>query len=932
MQKFPRVFDGLGRLKGEPINIELVDGAKPYQLTTPRRVSIPYLPKLKEELEEMEKIGVIKPVKEPTAWCHPIVVVPKQEDKIRICLDLTKLNVNVKREVHQLPSVEETLAKIGKGKWFAKLDANHGYWQMPLNEDSQKLCTFITPFGRYFPTRGPFGLTSMPEIFSRKMDIMVEGLSNVVKSMDDFLVFAEDEGTLEEKVDELLKIMQEWGMTLNRKKCIFKAKKVQFLGYNISAEGIYPVEERLQAIKKMNPPKNLSEFRSFLGMAQQLARFCPQYSETANPLRDLLSTKNCWVWTEVHTNAFQKIKEILCTPPVLAMYDVNRKTKIRTDGSKLNGISVILLQQHDDNIWKPVDCRSRYLSTTEKGYAPIEIEMLAISWGINRMSLYLSGLPTFIVETDHKPLIPILNNKSLQDMSPRIQRMRMCLLQYNFFATHIRGKDLIDADCLSRSPVDMPTEVEETAEKEVEMYVNLVYNELPATEERLNKIKLAVKEDEELQETIREMQSGWKQEKNTYKGSIRIYWKCKDELSLVRGLLLKGRRIVIPKTLRRGILQEIHMGHLGENSCKSRARQSVYWPGMNKDIENLVSNCHICISMLPNKSKNSMIIRELPTRPWEMVGSDLFEWSSKKYVIITDYYSGYPEVYLLKNEKASSVIEVTKDVFARHGIAAKVVSDNGPQFKAMEYKEFAKQWQFDHDPSSPYYPQSNGLAESSVKSVKRLLMKTHKDRSEFLKGLLILRNTPRKNGLSSAQILFGRQLRDNLPTMERQLYPIENRSRNIMQERIEMKKNYDTKSSKVPEKLAQGQKVVIQHNSKEWNMYGKIIKEVYPHSYIVENENGQQYRRNIIHIRKINGDVKFPTRVIGIHRKEAQAPETREEETNVAHIPNEGSTEESRMGNDTGDSSNTNETIMDENEMNKKGTLLRSGRRIKVDY
>ena len=204
-----------------PINIELVDGAKPYQLTTPRRVSIPYLPKLKEELEEMEKIGVIKPVKEPTAWCHPIVVVPKQEDKIRICLDLTKLNVNVKREVHQLPSVEETLAKIGKGKWFAKLDANHGYWQMPLNEDSQKLCTFITPFGRYCPTRGPFGLTSMPEIFSRKMDIMVEGLSNVVKSMDDFLVFAEDEGTLEEKVDELLKIMQEWGMTLNRKKCIF---------------------------------------------------------------------------------------------------------------------------------------------------------------------------------------------------------------------------------------------------------------------------------------------------------------------------------------------------------------------------------------------------------------------------------------------------------------------------------------------------------------------------------------------------------------------------------------------------------------------------------------------------------------------------------------------------------------------------------------
>ena len=117
-------------------------------------------------------------------------------------------------------------------------------------------------------------------------------------------------------------------------------------------------------------------------------------------------------------------------------------------------------------------------------------------------------------------------------------------------------------------------------------------------------------------------------------------------------------------------------------------------------------------------------------------------------------------------------------------------------------------------------------------------------------------------------------------------------------------------------------------------MFGKIIREVYPHSYVIENENGQQYRRNIIHIRKIKGYIKSPTRVIGIHRKKAHAPESREEQTNVEDIPNEGSTEEeSRIRNDEGDSSNANGTIMDENsEINKKGTLLRSGRRIKVDY
>ena len=186
---FSRLFNSLGKIAGDEIDIQLkMEGREPYHLTTTRRVAVPLLKDLEQELNKMVEMGVIRKITEPTEWCHPIVLVTRPDsNKLRICLDLTKLNNCVKREYYQLPSVDETLAKIGKkGKIFSKLDANSGYWQMPLNERSQKLCTFITPFGRYCPTVGPFGLTSMPEIFSRKMDEIILGLPGVVKNMDDF--------------------------------------------------------------------------------------------------------------------------------------------------------------------------------------------------------------------------------------------------------------------------------------------------------------------------------------------------------------------------------------------------------------------------------------------------------------------------------------------------------------------------------------------------------------------------------------------------------------------------------------------------------------------------------------------------------------------------------------------------------------------------
>ena len=406
IEQFPSVFKGT--IKGDPIHTTVQENAIPYHIGAPRRVAFPLLELLKLELERIKEMGVIKIVNQPTDWCHPIVVLKKPNGKLRICIDLTQLNKDTKREFYELPSVDDTLVQLGNGcKYMAKLDANSGYWQLPMDAESQLKCTFTKPFGRFCPTRGPFGLTSLLEIFNRKMDHVIEGLKGVVKSMDDFLVFGNTENDYNENLVELLSRLAEHGVTLNLEKCLFNQTEVEFLGHKTSAEGVRPLTKKVEAIQNFPRPTKITALRSFLGMAQQLSKFNPSLAKVAQPLRNLFISKSAWFWTDNHSKAFNDVKNSLTKPPILAHYDVKKPVKVRTDGSLLNGLSVVVYQGHD-GVYKPIYCASRFLTMTEKNYYLIEMEMLAVAWGCTRMSKYLYGLPNFILETDHKPLISIL--------------------------------------------------------------------------------------------------------------------------------------------------------------------------------------------------------------------------------------------------------------------------------------------------------------------------------------------------------------------------------------------------------------------------------------------------------------------------------------------------------------------------------------------
>ena len=184
--------------------------------------------------------------------------------------------------------------------------------------------------------------------------------------MDDFLIYGKTLQEHDERLRKFLQRLKENGVTLNREKCQFRTDTVEFLGFSISPEGVKPLNRKVEAITKFPSPKNITELRRFLGMAQQMSRFCPKLAEKADPLRQLLSTKNEFLWTEEHEMTFQKVKEIFSSPTTLALYDMKKKTKVRTDGSKLNSISVIVYQQDENEKWRPVDCASLFLQKSER--------------------------------------------------------------------------------------------------------------------------------------------------------------------------------------------------------------------------------------------------------------------------------------------------------------------------------------------------------------------------------------------------------------------------------------------------------------------------------------------------------------------------------------------------------------------------------------
>ncbi|GBM16018.1 Uncharacterized protein K02A2.6 [Araneus ventricosus] len=328
------------------------------------------------------------------------------------------------------------------------------------------------------------------------------------------------------------------------------------------------------------------------------------------------------------------------------------------------------------------------------------------------------------------------------------------MMKFSYTIVHIPGKEFFAADALSRNPQKVPYKREEL-EAEIDAFIQMITSSLPASSRRLDELRVAQLKDETCQKLTDYVLKGWpsKKEVDTL---CAPYWQNRYEISIQDGLLMRGCRIIIPKSHQAEVLNQIHEGHLGITRCRARARCSVYWPGISKVIEEKIKSCTACIQESNNRHQ-PLIPTSFPERPWEVLGLDLFKYKNSWYLLISDYYSRYPEIARLDRLTSAGIINHCKSIFSRHGIPDVVRSDNGSQFdpvKTVEFKDFAKSYVFTHISSSPKFSQSNGLIEAAVKAVKARIKKS---RDPYL-ALMAYRATPLENGFSPSELLMDRRI------------------------------------------------------------------------------------------------------------------------------------------------------------------------------
>ena len=828
-----------------------VDTSVPPVVHPPRKIPVAMLEPAREKLKEMEEAGIIVKEDEPTPWVSSMLVIdkrkvndkrkdtPPSKDDVRICIDPRDLNKALKRPHYPMVTVEEVANRLAGAKSFTSLDACSGYWQLPVDDESSKLLTFNTPWGRYRFTRLPFGISPAPELYQREMDRLFAGVP-VEIIVDDFLVHGKDQSEVDEKMRRVLDRSREVGLKFNPKKVKLRVPEVSYVGHLFSAEGLKPDPEKIRAINDMPPPVDKEGVLRILGTVNYLDKFIEHKADIQEPISQLTQKDAAFVWEKPQQEAFNHLKSVITSAPALAYFDNTKETVLNVDAS-IKGLGAVIMQDG-----KPVAFGSKTLTSCERRYANIERELLAIVWGAQKFHTYVYGRRV-IVETDHKPLESIFR-KPLNDAPPRLQRMLLKLTKYDLDVRYVPGKQQVISDCLSRAPI---SDTAPATEPEDVIGINLI-EDLGFESSTLKRFKETSSNDETSRVVMEYVLKGWPSEKEQVDELAREYWSFKEELSVEDGLLFKSDRIVVPRSLRAEVLDEIHGAHMGESKSLSFARDYVFWPSMTAQIKDRVSSCSICNAFRNRQQRESLHPHDIPGLPWQVVGTDLFDYAGQTYLLVTDFYSKYFEIELLRQNTARCVINNLKKIFARFGVPDEVVSDNGSQYSntrnlfstTHEFKQFAEEWGFRHTTSSPEYPQSNGAAERAVQTAKRIFKKAAADKKDPFEGLLKYRNTPFEDiGVSPVQLLMSRRTRTMIPTHRRLLLPQavdpDQVVKALKQRQSVSKKNYDKQGRDLPQ-LEPGDKVRIRPNrDREWRK-----AEVLPRSYLLQDERGRVYRRN----------------------------------------------------------------------------------------
>lgn len=451
---FARDKYDIGKVREYEAHIDLlVDkycSKRPYKCTIENRKEI------EGQIAKLLEKNLIEESYSPFA--APVTLAFKKEDrkKTRLCVDFRDLNKIVVPQAQPFPLIDHLMIKTRNCKYFSTLDINSAFWSIPLRIEDRKKTGFVTQEGHFQWTCLPFGLKTAPAIFQRILSNILrkyELTSFAVNYIDDILIFSKSFSEHINHLSKLLDAIVKEGFRLKFTKCTFAESSVKYLGHIIQENTIRPVKDNLISVRNFPVPKTQKNIRQFLGKINFYHEYIPKSATILEPLHNLLRKGVNFIWSEECQRSFDEIKDLLCSQPILAIFDQDLPINIYTDAS-LQGIGAVLKQTQFDGKEKPVAYFSRKLNDAQKKKKAVYLECLAIKEAVKYWQYWLMNKP-FTVFSDHKPL-ENMNIKARTDED--LGELTYYLSQYNFEIKYAPGKNNIEADCLSRNPVLEPYE------------------------------------------------------------------------------------------------------------------------------------------------------------------------------------------------------------------------------------------------------------------------------------------------------------------------------------------------------------------------------------------------------------------------------------------------------------------------------------------
>ena len=716
---------------------------------------------LKTEIDKLLEDGIIEECESP--YASPVVLIPKPNGKVRLCVDYRKLNSQTVADSYPLPRMDDLLHEAKPTSFMTTIDLRSGYHQVPVHPEDQDKTAFVCPFGTFRFLRMPFGLKNAPATFQRMIDRFRNGLEDILTLtyLDDIIILSE---TFEKHLSDLQAVFERlllFKLTANRAKCHFASSRVKYLGFWITKKGIEVDQEKVSAIQRIPPPKNIKEVQSFLQTCSWFRRYIQDFAAISRPLSDLTKKKVPWKWELDQQQAFETLKNCLITPPVLKQADGTKPYILRTDASSY-ALGAVLLQGEGPTE-HPIEYASRLLTQAERNYSTTEREALAVVWALKKFRGYVEETEV-IVASDHQPLKWLLTLKS---PTGRLARWALEIQSFNLKVQYISGKVNVVADMLSR-PV---CEEEEVSPCEI---CTIVVADMPARSSK--DIRESQLQDDSLKKIIDSFESPHKTEDFAN-------WTERGFL-MNQGVLYRyvpeadseDAQLVIPTHERESIMHKHHddpmAGHYGEDGTFQRIAKRYYWTGMRKYISEYVKKCPECNRYKASNQKPAGLLRTpVHSQRFEVISIDLFgplpqTQTGKQWIFIvedcaTKWVELFPLAHATAHECATTLIE---DVFMRHGIPRRIISDNGTQFVGAVLQQVCFTLNISQNLIPVYFPQANPVERKNRDLKPRLAILVGDEHDNWSSKLPVIRfsmNTAvcDTTGYTPAFLTYGKELR-----------------------------------------------------------------------------------------------------------------------------------------------------------------------------